>query len=96
VGAGDADIVVTFEGSYDTPGENPYASWRQATWESRYPASDFAALIYSAPDGAAPQPASACGSLARQNIGYVYVGTSYDRLPPYFGDFVSASLDGNC
>ena len=74
-----ADIVVTFEGSYDTPGENPFTSWTQASWELNYPAEDFAALIDSAPDEeATPQPASACSALAEKNLGYVYVGTSYD------------------
>jgi len=47
--AENADIVVTFEGSYDTPGENPYTSWTQAAWELDYPANDFAALIHSHP-----------------------------------------------
>jgi hypothetical protein len=95
--ADNADIVVTFEGSYDTPGENPYTSWAQAAWEARYAADDFAAIIYNAPASASPpQPASACGSLAQQNIGYVYVGTSYDQLAPYFGDFLTDSLLGNC
>ncbi len=95
--AGNSDIVVTFEGSYDTPGENPYISWTQAAWEASYPANDFAALIYHAPDQiATPQPASACGSLARQHIGYVYVGTSYDQLPPYFDTLLTGAWQGNC
>ena len=95
--AANADIVVTFEGSYDTPGENPYTAWTQAGWELRYPANDFAALIHSAPGGpAAPQPASACSSLAHQNIGYVYVGTSYEQLPSYFGALSAEALSGNC
>ena len=95
--AGNADIVVTFEGSYDTPGENPYTSWTQAPWELSYPANDFAALIHDAPDGlSAPQPASACSALAQQNIGYVYVGTSYDQLPSYFASIATESLDGGC
>ncbi len=92
-----ADIVVTFEGSYDTPGENPYTSWTQASWERAYPADDFAALIHNAPGEAAePQPASACSSLAQQNIGFVYVGTTYDQLPSYFDDFATASISGGC
>jgi hypothetical protein len=92
-----ADIVVTFEGSYDTPGENPYTSWTQASWELGYPANDFAALIHDAPaDSAAPQPASACSSLDQQNIGYVYLGTSYDQLPSYFSDFTTSSISGRC
>ena len=41
-----ADLVVTFEGSYDTPGSNPYRAWTQASWEWAYPAGDFAALVY--------------------------------------------------
>lgn len=95
--AENADIVVTFEGSYDTPGENPYTSWTQAGWELGYPADDFAALIHNAPEGpAAPQPASACSSLARQNIGYVYVGTSYPQLPSYFGALSAEALNGSC
>jgi Spherulation-specific family 4 len=95
--ANNADIVVTFEGSYDTPGEDPYTSWTQAAWESHYPASDFAALIYNAPgEATAPQPAAACSSLAQQNIRYVYVGTWYDHLPPYFGSFLADALQGNC
>jgi hypothetical protein len=95
--ANNADIVVTFEGSYDTPGENPYTAWTQAGWEVRYPANDFAALIHNAPDGAtARQPASACSSLAHQNIGYVYVGTSYDQLPPYLRALSAEALSGSC
>ena len=96
-GANNANIVVTFEGSYSTPGEDPYTSWTQAAWEAGYPAHDFAALIYNAPDGAASsQPASACSSLAKQNIGYVYLGTWYDQLPPYFGGFLTDSFSGDC
>jgi hypothetical protein len=94
--AENADIVVTFEGSYDTPGENPYTSWTQAAWELSYPADDFAALIHDAPDGLTEQPASACGSLAQQNIGYVYVGTSYEELPSYFTGLSTESLNGGC
>ncbi len=92
-----ANIVVTFEGSYDTPDENPYTSWTQAPWELGHPAHDFAALIHNAPDGAsAAQPASACRSLAQQNVGYVYVGTTYDRLPSYFGDLATKSVSASC
>jgi hypothetical protein len=88
--AKNADIVVIFEGSYDTPGENPYTSWAPAAWESQYPASDFAALMYDTNStAAAPQPATACGALTQQNIGYLYVGTWYDQLPPYFSAFLS-------
>jgi Spherulation-specific family 4 len=95
--ANNANLVVTFEGSYNTPGEGPYTSWTQAAWESAYPAHDFAALIYNAPgEAAAPQPASACSSLARQNIGYVYLGTWYDQLAPYFGSFLTDAAGGNC
>jgi hypothetical protein len=95
--SGNADIVVTFEGSYDTPGENPYTSWTQAAWESDYPADDFAALIYNAPgDANGPQPATACETLATQSIGYVYVGTWYDQLPPYFSDFLTTARQGGC
>jgi hypothetical protein len=95
--ANNADIVVTFEGSYNTPTEGPYTSWTQASWEKRYPANDFAALVYNAPDSpATPQPASVCASLAQQNIGYVYVGTWYDQLPSYFGALLSDSAAGSC
>jgi|HubBroStandDraft_3_1064219.scaffolds.fasta_scaffold00899_8 hypothetical protein len=95
--AGNADIVVTFEGSYDTPGEDPYTSWAQPAWERRYPADDFAALVYNAPSSvASPQPASVCASLAQQNIGYVYVGTWYDELPSYFATLLSDSAAGGC
>jgi hypothetical protein len=95
--ASNADIVVTFEGSYNTPDEGPYTSWTQASWERRYPANDFAALVYNAPDSlATPQPASVCASLAQQNIGYVYVGTWYDQLPSYFGSLLTDSIQGSC
>ena len=95
--ANNADIVVTFEGSYNDPGLNPYTSWAPAAWESNYPANDFSALIYDAPgDDTAPQPASACGSLATQNIGYVYVGTWYNLLPPYFSTFAADAAAGTC
>ena len=78
-----ADIVVTFEGSYNDAGYNPYTAWTQASWESAYPANDFAALIYDAPD------ATACSSLSLQHLGYVYVGTWYDTLPPFWNQFLS-------
>jgi hypothetical protein len=95
--ANNANMVVTFEGSYDTPGEDPYTAWTQAAWEAGYPARDFAALVYNAPgEAAAPQPASACSSLARQNIGYSYVGTWYDELPPYFASFLTDAFSGGC
>jgi Spherulation-specific family 4 len=96
-GVEDADIVVTFEGSYDTPGENPFTAWTQASWELSYPAEDFAALIHSAPnEEATPQPASACSALAQKNLGYVYVGTSYEQLPTYFGELSTEAIDGSC
>lgn len=79
-----ADIVVTFEGSYNDPGYNPYTAWTQASWELAYPAKDFAALIYNAPD------ATACSSLSLQHLGYVDVGTWYDTLPPFWSQFLSA------
>jgi hypothetical protein len=95
--ANNADIVVTFEGSYDTPGEDPYTSWTQAAWERSYAADDFAALVYNAPSAVGtPQPASACASLQQQNIGYVYVGTWYDQLPSYFGELLADSAQGAC
>jgi hypothetical protein len=81
-----ADIVVTFEGSYDTPDMNPYTAWTQPAWELRYPADNFAAIVYNAPDtSATPQPSSACARLTRQHVGYVYVGTWYDQLPYFAG-----------
>ena len=93
----DANMVVTFEGSYDTTGENPYTSWAPASWEAGYPARDFAALIYDAPNEATtPQPASACSSLAHQNIGNVYVGTWYSELAPYFDGFLADAASGGC
>jgi Spherulation-specific family 4 len=82
--AKNADIVVTFEGSYNDSGLNPYTQWTQASWELAYPADDFAALIYDAPD------AGACTSLAQQHVGYVYVGTWYDVLPPFWNQFLAA------
>jgi 6-phosphogluconolactonase len=95
--ANNANLIVTFEGSYDTPTENPYTAWTPAPWEAAYPAKDFAALVYNAPEAlATPQPASACGGLAKQNVGYVYVGTWYAQLPPYFGSFLNDSFSGGC
>jgi hypothetical protein len=95
--ANNANLLVTFEGSYDTPSEDPYTSWTQAPWEAGYPAHDFAALVYNAPDEpATPQPSSVCPALAKQNIGYVYVGTWYDQLPPYFGSFLTDTFGGDC
>jgi Spherulation-specific family 4 len=89
-GPGNADIVVTFEGSYDTPGKNPYKQWTAASWESNYAARHFAAIVYGAPATAStPQPSSACRSLMKQHIGYVYVGTTYSQLPPYFSAYVN-------
>ncbi len=89
--ANNADIVVTFESDYDT-----YTTWTPAAWQASYPASDFAALIYDTGESTDPQPASACGSLAQQNIGYVYVGTWYDVLPPYFSSFLADAAAGAC
>ncbi len=89
--ANNADIVVTFESDYDT-----YTTWTPAAWQASYPASDFAALIYDTGESTAPQPASACGSLAQQNIGYVYVGTWYDTLPPYFSSLLADASQGDC
>jgi Spherulation-specific family 4 len=95
--AGNADIVVTFEGSYDTPGENPYTSWTPAAWESGYPAADFSALVYNTlSDANGPQPATVCATLTTQSIGYVYVGTWYDVLPPYFSDLLTSARQGEC
>jgi WD40 repeat protein len=95
--ANNANLLVTFEGSYDTPGEDPYTAWTQAPWEAAYPAHDFAALIYNAPNElATPQPASACTALAKQHIGYVYLGTWYDQLAPYFGSFLTDASAGSC
>ena len=77
-----ADLVVTFEGSYDTSDMNPYTAWVQPAWELRYPAADFAAIVYNSPNiPATPQPSSACAGLALQHVGYVYVGTWYDQMP---------------
>ena len=89
--AKNADLVVTFEGSYNTPEWNPYTAWQPASWERRYPASDFAALVYDAPDSTGtPQPTSACNRLRQQTVGYVYVGTWYSELAPYYGALASA------
>ena len=56
-----ANVIVTFEGSYNIAGEHPLTTWTPAAWERRYPASDFAALVHNAPDSTAlPQPATAC------------------------------------
>ena len=88
-----ADIVVTFEGSYNDPGLNPYTSWTQASWESAYPARDFAAMIYDASNATYATPdayVNACGSFNSQHLGYVYVGTLYDTLAPFWSSFVNA------
>jgi len=90
--AEDANIVVTFEGSYDTPGQNPYTSWVPAKWESHYPARDFAALVHGgdgSSDATVPQLLTACGALLKRNLGYVYVGTSYGELAPDFAQMVA-------
>jgi Spherulation-specific family 4 len=88
--AKNADIVVTFEGSYNTPGMNPYTEWQPASWERRYPASNFAALVYNAYSSTdTPQPASACNRLKQQNIGYVYVGTWFSEMAPYYGELAT-------
>lgn len=89
--ANNADIVVTFENDYDS-----YITWTPAAWEVNYPASDFAVLIHDTGESADPQPASACGRLMQQNIGNVYVGTSYDVLPPYFSSFLASAAQGAC
>ncbi|MGO9754102.1 MAG: spherulation-specific family 4 protein [Solirubrobacteraceae bacterium] len=97
--AKNADIVVTFEGSYNDPGGNPYTAWTQANWEKSYPASDFAALIYDAANPTYALPTSymsACASLASQHLGYVYVGTWYDTLPPFWSSPVGSSFLNEC
>lgn len=84
-----ANVIVTFEGSYNIAGQDPLTAWTPAGWERQYPASDFAALVHSAPDTAAlPQPATACRALREKHLGYLYVGTSYDELPAYFSALV--------
>jgi Spherulation-specific family 4 len=91
--AKNADIVVTFEGSYNDPGLNPYTAWSQASWESAYPASDFAAMIYDAANPLYASPSSyltACASLNSQRIKYVSVGTWYQALPPFWSSFLAA------
>ena len=88
-----ADIVVTFEGSYNDPGLNPYTAWKQASWEKAYPASDFAAMIYDAENptyAAANSYLTACSSLNSQRLGYVYVGDWYETLPPFWRSFLNA------
>ena len=77
-----ANLVVTFEGAYDDPSLNPYTAWTQPAWELHYPAADFAAIVYDAPDSAGtPQPSSACARILTQHLSYVYVGTWYDQMP---------------
>ncbi|MGP8208634.1 MAG: spherulation-specific family 4 protein [Acidimicrobiales bacterium] len=84
-----ANVIVTFEGSYNVAGQDPLTAWTPARWELRYPASDFAALVHSAPDTAAlPQPATACHALREKHLGYLFVGTSYNELSAYFSAFV--------
>lgn len=90
--AQNANIVVTFEGAYNDPGSSPYTAWTQASWENAYPAADFAALIYDAANTTYASPTSyadACTSLASQHLGYVYVGTFYDVLPPFWSSFLN-------
>jgi hypothetical protein len=87
----DANLVVVFEGSYDRPAEHPYTGWAPASWESRYPAADFAAIVYdTASTAGVPQPATVCDQLTRQHLGYLYVdiSPSYSQLPPYFSAFL--------
>jgi hypothetical protein len=88
--AKNADIVVTFEGSYDEPTTNPFTAWEQAPWEQRYPAGDFAALVYNAPHSAStPQPTSACTRLKQRHVGYVYVGLWFTDLAPYYSQLAA-------
>ncbi len=91
--AKNADIVVTFEGSYNDPGLNPYTAWAQASWEAAYPAGDFAAMIYDTANALYASPSSyltACASLNSQRVKYVSVGTWYDALPPFWSSFLTA------
>ncbi len=90
--ANNADVVVIFEGSYNTPGENPFigGGWSPAPWEARYPADDFAALMYDTNSTTTvAQPVTACAALSEQHIGYLDVGTWYTNLAPYFSAFVN-------
>jgi hypothetical protein len=95
--AQNANLIVTFEGSYNTSGQNPFTRWSQAGWEASYPASDFAALIYNASSAKrTPQPWSACKALASWNLGYVDVTVSYSALPSYYTTFTGYAINGQC
>jgi hypothetical protein len=86
-----ANVIVTFEGSYNIAGQDPLTAWAPAGWERGYPASDFAALVHNAPDTIdLPQPATACHALREKHLGYLYVGTSYSELPAYFSALVQS------
>ncbi len=43
-----------------------------------------------------PGRAERHGSLAKQNVGYAYLGTWYDEIAPYFSTFVADSARGEC
>lgn len=78
-----ANVIVVFEGLY-AAGPDRLVAWKPARWEQRYPPYYFAALVHGAyGSAAAPQPASACHTLMNDHVGYVYVGTQYNSLPPY-------------
>jgi len=93
--AKNANMVVVFEGSYDTTGENPFYGWAQASWELQYPASDFAALMYDTNSTATvAQPATACAALEADHLGYLYVGQWYTQLASYWPQFVADCSGG--
>jgi len=94
-----ADIIVTFEGDYDT-----YAkTYAAPDWIRRYPARRFWHVIYHARNAKEMQAAVALGK--QRNAGWLYVTPAtlpnpYDTLPPndYWSDelaAVSAPLSKN-
>lgn len=78
--AGVADVIVTFE--------DPYSRWssnKQSSWTSGYPASKFAAIVYSASSGAMK---SIVDRAVSQRYGWIFVtnggGSDPFRSAPSF------------
>ena len=86
--ANNADIVVTFEGYYDPtpPGRGGLAG--------ELPGQRFLGSHLRRRRLHGSPARFGVRSLAQQNIGYVYVGTWYDLLPPYFSTFLADAAGG--
>lgn len=88
-----ADILVTFEGSYNSY-LNRQPPYLPSAWEATYDPKRIWHLIYDVPDAAAL--ATVISTSKANNAGYVYVtddqlANPWDKLPPYMSSEVTAA-----